>query len=348
MVLADFAEQSRAVNLLQRSLSRGRLGHAYLLSGDDLAFLENFAHAFVKTLFCEEAGIARQSVKSDKPDACNTCRQCRKVDSGNHPDIHILRPESKLRMIRMEPSQDFMRRLHSKSYEGGFKVGIISAVDRMNTQAANAFLKTLEEPTGRTVFILLTTEVDRLLDTIISRCLRLHFPGTGEPEFPDISRSVVEKIVSLSGKDGATGILSRYGLLEAVMEGLKLMTGEIQEMLEKRSPLHTSESDLEPKIREQYETELKASIESEYRLQRSKLFLAIQWLFRDVWILAEGVGDPRLTYPQFESFSRKLAEKLNRVQAAENLSLMDDLQNILHTNVQEALAVEVCFLNLNL
>jgi DNA polymerase-3 subunit delta' len=348
MVLADFASRSTAVELLQRSLSRGRLGHAYLLSGEDLKFLEDFGMAFVKTLFCERSR-AEGGVFPANADACDSCGQCRKVVSGNHPDIHILRPESKMRMIRMEPTQEFIRRLQSKAYEGRYKVGFIVAVDRMNTQAANAFLKTLEEPPPRTVFILLTTEHERLLDTVISRCLRLHFPGTGDQEFPPLAMTVMEKMIEGVKSAGKLSIMDRYALLSTIVDGLKTLNDTIVTEIGERSSAGNSGGyqDIDSSLAEKYETELKASIEAEYRLQRSRFFQAIQWLFRDIWLLASHVENPRLAYPQWKETLDSVSRRITTGQALENINSIEKLQQVLHTNVQEALAIEVCFLKLH-
>ena len=137
--------------------------------------LESLARTLAKTLNCQQpvktGGVAT--------DCCDACLNCRKIDQDTHADIHWARPESKSRIITVEQTRELMREIQLKPTEAGYKVAIIAAADRLNVQAANAFLKTLEEPPAKSVLILLSTEPQRILETILSRCLRLNFFGDG-------------------------------------------------------------------------------------------------------------------------------------------------------------------------
>src|SRR5271170_5620516 len=179
MALADFREPKAAVELLQRSLERGRLGHAYLFAGHQQALLESLALALAKTLNCLQP--VRRTPGGPAIDCCDRCEVCRRIDQLQHPDIHWARPESKLRVITVDQMRELMREVQLKPFEAEYKVAIIAGADRLNTQAANAFLKTLEEPPPKSVLLLLATEPQRLLETIVSRCLRLNFSGDGAP-----------------------------------------------------------------------------------------------------------------------------------------------------------------------
>src|SRR5271170_6380223 len=161
MAFKDFPEQTQGVELLQRSLARGRLGHAYLFSGDQLEELESLARTLAKTLNCQNP-IKQNGVAVD---CCDECLNCRKIENGNHADIHWARPESKSRVITIDQTRDLMQQIQLKPTEAEHKVAIIVAADRLNPQAANAFLKTLEEPPAKSVLILLSTEPQRILET---------------------------------------------------------------------------------------------------------------------------------------------------------------------------------------
>src|SRR5213592_2285026 len=177
MAFKDFPAQEQGVQLLQRSLKRGRLAHAYLFTGHQLDELEALARTLAKTLNCS------QPTKADgKPvDCCDACLACRKINGDNHADVYWVRPESKSRVIVIEQMRELMQVIHLKPTEAEYKVAVIVAADRLNVQAANAFLKTLEEPPAKSVLILLSTEPQRLLETILSRCLRLNFAGKAGP-----------------------------------------------------------------------------------------------------------------------------------------------------------------------
>src|SRR6185436_11280409 len=120
MSFTNFPAQQDAVNLLQRSLERGRLGHAYLFSGADLADLEAVARTLAKTLNCENP--PRSSASGLALDCCDTCLSCRKIDSENHPDVLWVRPESKLRVITIDQMRELMQTVHLKPTQATFKV----------------------------------------------------------------------------------------------------------------------------------------------------------------------------------------------------------------------------------
>ncbi|MCH2602032.1 MAG: hypothetical protein MKZ76_03540, partial [Pedosphaera sp.] len=164
MPLADFHAQQDVVTLLQRSLERGRLGHAYLFTGHDLAELESVGLALAQTLNCAQPP---QSAPDGTPmDSCGTCVSCQKIMSASHPDVMVVKPESKLRQIKIgqivrrpsSPPRVLHDLVNNKPVEGGYKVALLVAADRLNEDAANSLLKTLEEPPARTVFVLLSTE----------------------------------------------------------------------------------------------------------------------------------------------------------------------------------------------
>lgn len=340
MLLEDFQNHYTAVHLLERSLEKGRLGHAYLFTGDKIRLLESFAQLFALALFCSEKD--QNSLES-----CRSCPSCSKIISGNHPDFHQLRPESKLRQIRMEPTQNLIRTLQSKAFDGGYKVGVISGMDRMNVQAANAFLKTLEEPPDKTIFMLLSTEPEQLLDTITSRCLKLHFPSSGEVSFSPDLQSLISGLATHLCQCKPNDILTKYKMLGDFMYALKELSNQIQEAVEERAYSSESNAQLEGNLKEKFETELKASIEAEYRLRRSEFILAIEWFFRDVWILQNNIPEIQPVFPQLSKWTSMLAQKLQTNHVLENMQHLETLQSQLKTNAQEALALEVCFLKLH-
>jgi DNA polymerase-3 subunit delta' len=336
MAFRDMTRQADAVELLQRSLARGRLGHAYLFLGSDLATLELAAVTLAKVLVCENP-VRRDGVAVD---CCDACLPCRKTDGGIHSDVQTVRPESKTRIITVDQTRELIRTVNLTPTEAGWKVGIIVAADRMNTSAANAFLKTLEEPPARSILILLTTERDRLLETILSRCLRLMIPGGDEAQRRRHDEWLKSFTATAAG--GGRGLLNRYALLDALVARLEGIKERITTDLSAQSPIERY-PDAEPELVEKWEDELKAAIESEYRHQRAQLLGAVQSWLRGVWIGALGLGQAGVEPP-----AAAIAAKLTPVEAAGNLRVIEQLQRVLHTNVQEALALEVGMLRLRL
>lgn len=344
MAFADFPQQQQVLQLLQRSLERGRLGHAYLFSGNDLAALEGMARALAKTLNCEQP---RRGAGGAAIDCCDACLPCRKIDHGNHADVHWLRPEAKTRVIKVDAVRDLIREVNLKPTEAGFKVAILVAADRMNVQSANAFLKTLEEPPGKSVLILLTAEPQHLLETILSRCLRLAFAGEQVQPLDHAQRAWLTAFAEMAGAT-KQGLLARYKLLGTLIEHLTARREAIESDLSAKSPLQQYD-DLEPDLRERLEKELKAAVEAEYRRQRGDLLGALQWWLRDVWLTALGCEQGMLAFAGLARHSREVAGRLKPAEAMSNLQVIEQTQRLLAgTNVQEALALEVGLLKLKL
>lgn len=162
MTFAQIIGHERQKDILRRALSGGRLAHAYLFAGPEGVGKRLMALAVARQLFCEQHT------------GCGECAACRKLDHRNHPDLHVLEPDGS--SIKIEQIRAIQRDLSLRPVEGGRKVCLIEAAEAMTTGAANALLKTLEEPRGDTLLILLSSQPQRLLETIRSRCQLLQFP----------------------------------------------------------------------------------------------------------------------------------------------------------------------------
>jgi DNA polymerase-3 subunit delta' len=343
MTFADFPAQKSVVELLQRSLERGRLGHAYLFTGHQLSLLESVARTLAKTLNCRQP--VRRSPSGPPLDCCDKCLACRRIDEHNFADVHWARPESKSRIIKVEQVRDLMHEIQLKPAEAEYKVAIIVAADRLNAQSANAFLKTLEEPPPKSVIILLTTEPQRLLETIVSRCLRLNFSGDDAQLLSDAQLEWLKGFSEVAAAEQKS-LLGRYRLLGVLLKRLGEIKSDIEAAQTAQSPLEKYDN-ADPEIREKWEDELAAAIEAEYRLQRSDLLAAVHWWLRDVWLRALPVEDKLLNFPLLTSAAR-VAGRISAERAGENLRVIERTQKLLWSNVQEALALEVGLLKLNL
>jgi DNA polymerase-3 subunit delta' len=331
-----------ATGLLRRSLKRGRVGHAYLFSGNALAELEELARSLAKALNCTSG----QSNSADALGSCGHCLHCRKIDQFNHPDILWVRPESKLRSITIDQIREVMHAVNLKPTEAAWKAAIVVAAERMTVQAANAFLKTLEEPPPRSLLVLLSTEPQRLLETIRSRCLRLTV-GTHVTQIADTAdREWLARFSSVVATPQKS-LLSRYLLLDGLLARLTQIRASVERELSSKSPLETHD-DLDPSLRVKWEDELSAAIEAEYRKRRSDLLNALHGWLRDVWI-ASNTGTAEISMlPDLADQATNLARRLTPPQALENLKVIEHTRRMLETNVQEALAIEVGLLKLHL
>ena len=203
-------------------------------------------------------------------------------------------PESKTRLIKIgqivrredSPARVLLDAVNLKPTESQHKIGIIVAADRMNDAAANAFLKTLEEPPPRSLLILLTTEPQRLLETILSRCLRLNFAGEGPRQWTPAQMEWLAAFSEMAAAEQKS-LIGRYRLMDVLLRKLNEVRAGIEETLQARSPLEKYE-DAEETLRDQWEQELKAAVEAEYRRQRADFLLALEWWLRDVWLQTLG------------------------------------------------------------
>ncbi len=150
-----------------------RLPHSLLLLSAPGLGAEQLANWIGAMALCESrAGVARAA---RAPRAC-----CCVPDS--HPDWHVVRLEEDAQQIKVDQIRDLIESLSLSSYRGGYKVGIIEGAEALNANGANAFLKTLEEPTDKTLLVLIARPSHRLPATIASRCLRLHLRPPAQPQ----------------------------------------------------------------------------------------------------------------------------------------------------------------------
>lgn len=165
--------QSDAVKRLLREADAGRLAHAYLFESPPGTGKLTLAHALAAYALCPDRTAS---------DACGVCRSCRTLAGRNHPDyLELPKNTAELLLGRFaertqgEPSTDepLLNFLRLKPVEGGVRIAVIPDAERMRPEAANAFLKTLEEPPGNSLMLLTTSNRDRLPATIVSRCRRL-------------------------------------------------------------------------------------------------------------------------------------------------------------------------------
>lgn len=179
--------QERPIRLLTTLLRNGTIPHALLFIGIEGVGKQTAAMAFAMACNCE-AQEAEQLFKETKTQvenvhttlgqitttgACGCCRSCRKIQSGNHPDIILVKPSGPF--IRIGQIRDLCHILAMKPYEARVRVVIISNAQAMNPAASNALLKVLEEPPKRTVLILTAIQTSDLLPTVVSRCQHIRF-----------------------------------------------------------------------------------------------------------------------------------------------------------------------------
>jgi len=176
--LSAIRDQDKAVRRLTGLLHTGNIPNALLFTGIDGIGKKKAAIAFAMALNCLRAGN-RRTADEEAPSPCGRCRQCKKIASGNHPDVIVVEPE-RFR-IRISQIRDLSRMLAVKPYEARQRAVIIDQAQAMNTEAGNSLLKLLEEPPERTFLVLTAGHTYDLLPTIVSRCQHIRFNPIPEP-----------------------------------------------------------------------------------------------------------------------------------------------------------------------
>ncbi len=156
--------QPHVAKMIVNSIRKERVAHAYLFEGQKGTGKKEAALLFAKRLFC----LANVY---DEP--CEACVNCRRIQSGNHPDVHLVSPDGN--SIKKQQIEQLQEEFTKTAVESSRKLYIIEHADQMTVQAANSLLKFLEEPSAKTVAILLTEQLHRILPTIVSRCQVISF-----------------------------------------------------------------------------------------------------------------------------------------------------------------------------
>ncbi|HEX4638864.1 MAG TPA: hypothetical protein VH170_05200 [Chthoniobacterales bacterium] len=317
-----FSKKS-AIGLLRRAHEQDRLGHAYLISGPIGGGKREVAAALANTV----NGTSEAEVFSERA-----------------RDIFVARPESKSRRILIEQIRELEHGLQMRGSDGRRKVAIIVDADRLQPQAANAFLKTLEEPPANSLLLLLSALPEALPDTIVSRCISIPLAANpdDEVEFPE--RAALVELLRDTAREKNWGVQQAYkvsqgmqSLLGSVREQIKNQTGDALAEEEKRYRNATDGAWLED--REEY---YKALSESLYIQRRALLVEVLLEWWSDVLRACTNVS--RRDFPGAKKEIAALAERFSAADVLRLIQRLEELRDNLGRNIQEALAFEVAFL----
>jgi DNA polymerase-3 subunit delta' len=335
---ADLKMQKTVVDPLRRSLQRGRLAHAYLFTGSrhECRDMETVARSLAKALNC----LQREH------DFCDRCDSCTRIERGAHPDMYWVRPESKSRRITVEQIGEFEQAVNLRANMARVKLGVIVDADCMGEEAGNGFLKTLEEPPAQTIMLLLSAEPQRLLPTILSRCLKIPFLATRP--VAETGAPYRAKLLPLLLKFSARGqdrIVGAYQLHADITGLLREIQDSTRKQLEAEANLDRYE-ELDPKVRDKLDAQLQARVEGEYRANRERLLEELYSWFGDVLLCVENADEKFLVHRDQAGAARRAAAGLTYAQAAENLDAVEQIRDSLARNIPEPLALEVGLLKL--
>lgn len=309
-----------AFELFQRARRDDRLAHAYLITGPPGSGKKKLAGRVAELVTGKGRGPAPFS----------------------HRDIHVAEPESKSRRIIIEQIRALESELRLKA-SGVGKAGVILEADRLNPQASNAFLKTLEEPPANCILLLVTSIPEALLDTIRSRCIpiTLQIPGQTEPNAAQAR--LLEVLTAFFGGNNF-GVPGVFNLSREFIQLLREVRQEIQETnteeLQREETLYRQTTDgAWLKDREEY---YKGMTESRYVLERARLVETVLEWWGDV--ARRQNGGASLGFPSQAETTGEIARRFSTAETLRRIAGLEQLRDNLDRNVQEMLAVEAAFL----
>ena len=341
--LQQFPEQTAAVC---RAEASGKLAHAYLIQSDNMKIREEFSLLLAQIAACPESagGVP-----------CFQCSVCRHIADGSYSELITLMPTSKSRQILIgvdEDTPDTMRWFRAQFYSssvaaGKRKVGIISDADCLNMNAQNAFLKTLEEPPGNSIFILNTANPGTLLPTIISRChtvLLLENRCVYDIENLPDALMALYRLQSCSsnhlevGADAADLLIKISKQLNTQAEKTVLPKWEKQ-LTDAANPDLKWTAAQRKRVKDRFE----AAVSAEYRRLRKIFISLIHTWFAQTYAIACGADPASLPNPEFYHHIDPSKFPHDEERAYTHLKKAEELMQNLNWNVNEELAIrEFC------
>jgi DNA polymerase III subunit delta' len=219
--------QTQPKQTLKNALQSNSMAHAYLFYGQESIGKKYTAVELAKILNCAE---------STEDESCDECLSCRKIENRTHPDFFFIEPikstpTAREAIIKIEPIRELQRKLAFRPYEGKVKVAVIDDADLMNPQAANSFLKTLEEPPSATMLVLISSHPFKLLPTLISRCQAIQFqPLTPENIKKILKETMTEEMIEENDLNFRT-LRSRGSVKKAMAEDITDIANIRQEII---------------------------------------------------------------------------------------------------------------------
>lgn len=310
-----------ALTLLRKAQANDRLAHAYLVTGPEGSGAREVGIALAGILVGETAAPLK------------------------HPDVHVAEPESKSRRITIEQVRELERELQMRSLRGGRKVAIIFDADRLMEQAANAFLKTLEEPPRESHIILVSGLPDQLLETILSRCIEVPLkqgPRRGLTERQQRLAELMRQFSGVEQPDMPRTFRLVRDFQALLAEAKKAVADETEASFKAEAKRYKETSGVSAHWIEEREDYYKALTEARYRNERGALLETLEAWWADVLRQQHGVG--HLDLPDFSSSTAGLATRLPTTKVLRCAGAIGGLRENFGRNVQEQLALEVAFI----
>lgn len=309
--------QNRAVETLRRAMQARKVPHAYLFAGPEGVGKATCARHLAAALNCQ----------TSPGEGCDACASCHKIAEGIHPDLSVLEPDGQF--IKIDQVRALEERLGYAPHEGRHRLVLIDGAERLNASAANALLKSVEEPLEGTVFVLATSASHRVAPTLVSRCQRLRF-------VPLAPEQVLEVIAPLTEADSGQR-RSAAALAEgSPRRALRLLEGDQMAVIE-RTVAALRDAAGEGSALAVFEAASEAGRDRELLLEVLDVLRA--WL-RDVLLTGAGLAQGRIVNAHRADELSEQAARLSGPAVLSQLRAVAEAQLALQGNVNPTLALE--------
>jgi DNA polymerase-3 subunit delta' len=350
-------DQEVAVKMLRTALRKRRLPHAYLFEGPDSVGKRLTALTFARAVNCGETD----------DDSCDACGSCLKIGDGKHPDVTVVEPTKAGRIIHKQRVEELVASASLKPYEAAYRVFIILEAERMNVVSANKFLKTLEEPPGNSLFVLVSHSPNQLLPTIASRCQRVKFRPLTPRTVEDLlirERDVPQERARVISVLAQGQMSTAFELADS--EKREFVAKLIGDLADRRDPLLVVREFLGrlKKERDQIKESLgneeipvagnaddfaerqEARHASIFRKELLSYLDLLRVWYRDVLVFAETGRDERLWNADSVQMVADLAERQGRTDIEQKVDAVARAQMLLEHNVNEERVFKELFFSL--
>ena len=321
MQFSDITGHEQIIAHLQNAIANGKVSHAYIFDGPRQSGKGMLAAAFAQALLCEEHGT----------DGCGRCRSCRQAESGSHPDIIRVTHEKPNTIAVSDIREQINGTIFTKPYNlsSRFKIYIIDEAEKMNEQAQNALLKTLEEPPAHAVILLLSANASSFLPTIRSRCVTLSLRPVADTE---IRALLMRKYQIVDYRADLCTAFAQGNVGKAVSLAGSASFNELKE----RTIRFLRE------IRNAGPSELKESIREilDFEMQDDFLDLVLFW-FRDILCFKAAGRQARLLFSDQAAEIREESEALSWEGIGSIFDAFEEVRRQLRENVSAPLALEL-------
>lgn len=313
-----------AFEQLRNGFLSDRLAQAYVIVGNPREEGQRLAQRLFSLLFCTAGRDAAP---------CGQCQGCRLISRRSHPDEMWVEPQKKSRIISVDQiREELLPQISRTPYCGPWKACAMLFADRLNEAASNAFLKTLEEPPGRTLFLLLTDSPQSLLTTILSRCQRIVLSEVAGQLSEDLEKRLVT-VLTEWGDSGRAAVLGRVLHVQGLAEQITALFKDMKTAAEKteKEIAEHEERDVEDEV-------MDARVGARYREMRSALLSYLLFWQRDILILASGGDEQLIKNVRHLDLLRGMAQRMTPLAAVGNIRAVDRLLRDLESNSPERVA----------